>query len=179
MHHDGIPLAPQPLADHRPVLARAVIQHHLGAQLPGTLDLHGRRVGGHDDDGGQAHQRGAVGHPLGVIARRDGDDAAGMARLVDAADLVVGAAELERANPLQRLKFQQHAPAQQLVEPGVLNQRRAQRERADAGVCGADGVNGGRGKHGVHLRVSTCESTDDTWLDSPPLDGEGTRIWFF
>ena len=54
-------------------------------------------------DGAAPGRRGAEGHPLGVVARRGGDHPLGDLGRGSERDLVVGAADLERAGELQGL----------------------------------------------------------------------------
>ncbi len=68
--------------------------------------LDGRRVGRHDDDGRGAEQSRRAGHALGVVARRVGDDAARELGVGQRRDGVVGAADLEGADRLERLRLQ-------------------------------------------------------------------------
>ena len=89
----------------------AVVGHDLAAECLGARDLQARRIGRHDDRRLEAHQRRGRRHALRVIARRAGHHAAGKGRLVHLRDLVVGAAELEGADPLQVLGLEQHAAA--------------------------------------------------------------------
>ena len=71
-------------------------QHDPGAQLPGALHLHERRVGRHDDGGVDAEPGGVVGDGLGVVAGRHGHDARGPLAVVEREQLVERAPLLER-----------------------------------------------------------------------------------
>ena len=87
-------------ADRLAQLPLAVVGPDLRAQRPGALELDRRGVGRHHDGRGLAERLRGGGDPLGVVARGIGDDRARR----DLADGVVGAPELERAGPLQRIR---------------------------------------------------------------------------
>ena len=91
-------------------------QHHPGAEFPGALDLGEGGELGHDDDGRDAQAPGMVGDPLGVIARRHGDDAVFRLLGRQALELVERAPVLERAGVLQALQLQVELAAQALAQ---------------------------------------------------------------
>ena len=101
-------------------------QHHFGAQRPHRVHLDLRRGLRHHDGGLQLQLAGGVGHALGVVAGAGRDHAAGLLRLAQVGDLVVGAAQLEAEHRLRVLALQQHALAEPLrqlgrgVEPRLL-----------------------------------------------------------
>ena len=62
--------------EHRRVLDRIALEHDLGAELRGLLDLHERRQARHHDGRRNPEPRRVAGHALGMIAGRHGDHAA-------------------------------------------------------------------------------------------------------
>ena len=144
--------------DHVTVFAVAIIEHHFGAPGAGVVDLDRRRVGRHDDGGGGAHGVGRGGDALGVIARREGDHAALDFAGVEAADAVVGAAELERPGALQGLGLDQQAAADAFVQQGRFEQRRDHGHAFEAARGGDDvgedrRIKGQRGSHRWRSRI--------------------------
>jgi hypothetical protein len=126
--------------DRLAVLALAIVEHHLGAELGGALTLGPWRVLRHDYDGWHVEQFGGRGDALRVIAGRIGDDASRPGLRRQRGELVVGAPELERAGALQRLRLEKHPSAGARVERGRSKQRGAQghalqaaRRRVDVG----------------------------------------------
>jgi hypothetical protein len=76
-------------------------QHHLGAVAAGGVHLDGRRLLRHDDVRRNSIDRRRIGHGLGMVSARVGDHSAGPDRLVEVADRVERAANLERPDSLQ------------------------------------------------------------------------------
>ena len=118
--------------DRGAVLAVAVVEHDLGAERRGALALGPRRVRRHHDHRRHAEELRRRRHALRVVAGRIGHHAAGAPLLRDRRQLVVGAAELERAGALQRLGLQEHPRAEPRVEHRRGDQRRAQARRPRA-----------------------------------------------
>ena len=81
----------------------------LGAVGLDPRPLERRRVRRHDDDRRRAEQPGGAGDALGVVARRVRDDAAGALRGAQRRDRDVRAADLERADRLERLGLEEAA----------------------------------------------------------------------
>ena len=124
-------------ANHRhAIVARPVERNHFGAHFPDIADLHRRRIGGHGDNRLDAEHRRRRGDALRMVARREGDDAAAALLIAERRQLVVGAAELERAGTLQRLRLEQDAAAETLVELWRFDQRRFD-DQAGQARCGA------------------------------------------
>ena len=116
---------------------RFAVEHHLGAIGLGRLHLHEGRRHRHHDGGGNAETPGMVGHRLGVVAGRHGDDAAAALRRRQRGELDVGAAVLERVRHLQVFVFDEHLGAGQGGELGRREHRGAQhraRQRAPGGL---------------------------------------------
>ena len=94
---------------HRPVVGvvvGALDQLHLGSQPLGAFHLHDGGAVRHADHTADAHAGGRQGYPLGVVARRTGNDALGALFRGELADFVVGATHLETAGDLQVLGLQ-------------------------------------------------------------------------
>jgi len=122
------------------VFAAAVVEHHLGAIGPGVGDLHLRRVGRHDDHRRHAEPPRGQRHALGMIARREGNDAAGAQLLRQRRNRRHAAAKLEASGELQTLRLDQHPAAGDLVQQRRREQRRATDRPRNAGVGGVDPV---------------------------------------
>ncbi len=103
----------------------ASLQDDLRAQLARGLHLRDRRVLGHADQRVHALIACRQGHALCVVAGRGADDAGLALVLVERVDLVVGAANLERARALQVLELEMHLGSRLL----------AQRFRVHGGRC--------------------------------------------
>ena len=78
-----------------------------------------------------------------MIAGGEGHDAAAARGRIERGELVVGAAKLERAGPLQRLGLEEHAAAGERVEHRRGDERRLQR---DPGEPTGRNVDVGRGR---------------------------------
>ena len=152
--HEGQPLARRHVAgiDGGSVDALPMDQYP-GAEACGSLDLGEGCALGHHDGRGNAKALSMMGHALGVIARRHGDNAGRLCLGIEARQLVVGATVLERARVLQVLKLQDH-----LFGAGRLRQARRADGRGAHDMarnhrsCASDIVNGdgiGLGAHGV------------------------------
>ena len=87
------------------VVKGAAEEHHLRAQSLGVVYLHQRGGGGHDDDCPAPGLLGGHGYPLGVVARRGGDEAALALFLGEGADLIGRAPDLIGAGDLQVLRL--------------------------------------------------------------------------
>ena len=98
-------LGGQPRADLLAALRPAVVPDDLGAVAPRRVDLRGRRVLRHEDRRGRAEQPRGDRHRLRVVAGRVRDDAAAPDGFRQRRDLVVRAAELERAAALEALRL--------------------------------------------------------------------------
>ena len=100
------------------VFALAVVEHHLGAEGCRPFAVRPRRIAGHDDGGRHAEELCRRGDTLSVIAGRKRHHAAGALVERERGKLVVGAAKLEGAGPLQGFRLQKHAAAGAGVEDG-------------------------------------------------------------
>ena len=98
----------QPLRLRRRVVIDAGHQHHLCAVATGGLHLADGRPGGHADHRLDPQPGCGQGNALGVVPRRAGDDAPGRLLRRQAADLVVGAPELEGPGQLQVFRLDVH-----------------------------------------------------------------------
>ena len=98
----------QPLRLRRGVVIDAGHQHHLRAVAAGGLHLADGRPGGHADHRLDPQPGCGQGNALGVVPRRAGDDAPGRLLRRQAADLVVGAPELEGPGQLQVFRLDVH-----------------------------------------------------------------------
>ena len=102
-----------------------------------------RRIRRHDDDRRHAEDARRRRHALRMIAGREGHHAAGALVHRDRRQLVVGAAELERAGALQGLGLEEHARAGERVEHRRRHQRRVQGDVREGAGRGID-IGGGR-----------------------------------
>ena len=93
------------------VVVRTVDECHLAAVGANRLDLRQRRVTGHEQVGAGVAAAGGERNGLGVVAGARGDDPAPELGVGEAADPVLGAADLERAAALQVLGLQRHRGA--------------------------------------------------------------------
>ena len=105
------------------------VEHHLGAVRLGRRHLHERRRHRHDDGRRNLEPRGVIGHRLGVIAGRHGDDAALALGLAERGELHQRAAVLERIGDLQIFVFDVDVGAGERRQP-----RRRQHGRAQHGA---------------------------------------------
>ncbi len=102
-HEGRAALGGQPSADRLAALGGAVVEDDLGAGLAGGVDLHPRRVGGHDDGRCDAEPPGGERDPLGMVSGREGDHAARALGFVQLHQPVGRAAQFEAAALLQAL----------------------------------------------------------------------------
>ena len=130
-------------ADRFAALGVAVVKDDLGAERPGVVDFRHRRVRRHDDGRWRADQRCRGRHPLGVVARRPGEDAARDFTLVEPANPIESAAKLKRAGALQGFDLEQNSPARYLVQ-GIGAQQRGEYGVAANPPRGIDNVVYGR-----------------------------------
>ena len=144
--------------DAHAVVAESVERHHFGAHRPHIADLHRRRVGGHGDDGPDAEHGGGGRHALRMVPRGKGDDTTAAVLRAQRRQLVVGAAELERARALQRFRLEQDPAAEALVESGGFKERRLDDQAGKPARGGMDIGNAGKGGHGgvSRDRVHPC-----------------------
>ena len=131
------------LAERLARLAGSVVEHDLRPVAAGARNLHRRRVPRHDDDRGHADELGRSRDGLSMIAGGVGHHAAGLCARVELQQPVAGAPKLERAGALERLRLEQQAPADLLIECVGPQQRRlhrvsgkALRGRVHIGRCG-------------------------------------------
>ena len=87
-------------------------QHHIAAHAPHRIDLDVRRGGRHHDGSLDVQFGPGERYPLGVVARRGGDDPLGPLLLGQTGNLVIGAAQLEGVHRLQILALEHHMVAQ-------------------------------------------------------------------
>ena len=125
------------------LLQRRAGNDHLGAVMPGVLDLHHRRAHRHHDGGGNAEPLGVIGDALRVVARRHGDDAARTLLRRQRREPVQRATLLERGRELEVLEFEPELAAVDVAQrPAVAA------GRLDDGP--ADGL-------GSSLNVARCD----------------------
>src|SRR5690606_27152218 len=89
-----------------PLGGGGALEHDLGAQAAGALDLDVRGGDGHDDDGGDLEEPRGEGDGLCVVAGGEGDDAGPALLLGQARDHGVGAPQLEGADALEVLALE-------------------------------------------------------------------------
>ena len=124
--------------DRLAVVAAPVVEHDLGAKRGGALALGARRVARHDDHRRHVEQLRRRRYPLRVVAGGIRHYAAGPAIVGNRGELVVGAAELERAGALQGLGLEEHARPGERIEHRRGHERRAQRHARKPKRCGID-----------------------------------------
>ena len=102
-------------------------QHDLGAEALGALDLHGRRMARHHDDGRDAELLRVVRQSLRMVAGRHGDHAAACARSAasSCSSRVQRAALLERGGELQVLELDPHLRTDDRRQRARMQARRA------------------------------------------------------
>jgi len=88
------PFGGEPGRDLLATLACPVVLDDLGAHVPRVLQLDPRGVGRHHDRRADAETPGGLGHSLGVVTRRKGDDAGGTLRCAQLHQPVPGARNL-------------------------------------------------------------------------------------
>lgn len=113
------------------IVERRAVQHHLSAEVARCHNLRDRRELRHHDHRWNAEDARGKRHTLRVITSAGGDHAALALLFAQVGDLVVGAANFERAGALQRLRFEIDARAQlareaQLRQHGRLDDLIAQ-----------------------------------------------------
>ena len=125
----------QSCADLVAIAAGPLIEHDLGTEGAGVVDLLLRGIRRHDDDAGDAVHAGGKGHALGVVAGGEGDDPTGAGLRLERRDRRPAAAELEGAGVLQALGLDEQTPPGDFVEEGRRQQRRPPRPagQPDAG----------------------------------------------
>jgi len=148
-HQGHAALFGQAAADGLAVVGEAVEGDHLGAVFPRGGDLGCGRVLGHDDQGRHIEQARRQRDGLRVVARREGQHAAFALRIAEAAERVVGAAELEGAHALQVLALEEELRAQLGIGRAGAQHRRAVRHPLQPTGGIGDVVEGGRGER-VH-----------------------------
>jgi hypothetical protein len=115
-HQRGVAFLGDLAGDGRSVFPCAVVEHYFRAQRRGALTLGAGRVGWHNNDGRHAKKLRSRRDALGMISRRKGHHATRTLILRNGGELVVGAAELERAGALQRLGLEKHARAGERIK---------------------------------------------------------------
>ena len=111
--------------EHRGAVDAVALQQHPRAEALGALHLVEGRALGHDDGGGNGEALGVIGDALGMIAGGHGDDAGlGLLRR-QAAQLVAGAAVLERAGELLVLQLQRRSRPHRWRRPAAAPKRPA------------------------------------------------------
>jgi hypothetical protein len=125
-HQHGTSLLRDAARNRLAVLALAIVEHDLGAERRGALAFRSRRIARHHDDGRHVEQLRGRRDALRMIAGRKRHHPAAPLVGGERGQLVVGAAELERAGPLQRLRLEEDTPAGERIERRRGDQRGAQ-----------------------------------------------------
>ena len=151
-NHGHAALLGQRTHDGLRVFAVAVVAQHLRAVAFGGGALGGGRVVRHHHRGLHAEQRSGQRDGLRMVARREGDHAAGTLLRRELRDRVVGAADLEGADALLVLALEEELRAGQRVSRARAQHRRAVSHAGNALVGAGDVVEGDRkrGVHGAH-----------------------------
>ncbi|GAA2861824.1 hypothetical protein GCM10010837_10960 [Aminobacter niigataensis] len=119
-------------------------QHHAGAVTLGRLALGCRHIDRHDDGDGNAERLAGGGKALGEVAGRIGNHAAPRLVSCELLEPPVGAARLERACPLQRLRLDEDARRAGLAgQRSGFEQGRQLRRTRCFGIGLAEPVQGG------------------------------------
>ena len=106
MHEDEILFRRDFLRAREGIRQGRAVEHHPCTEPLGVLDLAERRSQRHHDGGWNAEPSRVIGHALGMIARRHGDDAARPFCGGQRQQLVQRATILERGGELQILEFE-------------------------------------------------------------------------
>ena len=101
----------------------AAFKNDLGAVRAGTRHFRKRRLGRHHDHRGNAHLAGVIGHRLGMVAGRHGDDAALPRFIGQRLHRDKGAAGLEGRGVLQVFKLQLDLAAERCREHRRVDKR--------------------------------------------------------
>jgi hypothetical protein len=102
--HDHCTAIPSDLSGYGlAALGEPVIEHHLCAITNRSLSFDHGGIRRHDDQGGHAQFTCGIGNALGMVARREGNNASLALILIKTAEAIIGPAKLERAGSLQNL----------------------------------------------------------------------------
>ena len=105
-------------------LGEAVIEHHLCAIANRGLSFDRGCIRRHDDESGHAQFTRGIGNALGMVARREGNNASLALIHIKTAEAIIGPAKLERAGSLQNLGLDPHRATAGLVQGGAGNDGR-------------------------------------------------------
>jgi hypothetical protein len=97
-------------------LSEAVIEHHLCAIANRGLSFDRGCIRRHDDEGGHAQFTRGIGYALGMVARREGNNAPLFLISVKSAKAIIGPAKFERACPLKNLGLDPNLTATSLIQ---------------------------------------------------------------
>jgi hypothetical protein len=115
--NEGKPLLGRELVGKGAGLGQSLaVEDDVGAEMLGMADFDEGGALGHHDGGRNVQAPGVVGHSLGMVPGRHGDDAAPPLLVRQALQLVKGAAVLERAGELQVLELDPELGAGDLGE---------------------------------------------------------------
>ena len=92
------------------------VQHHVGTVGLGGIDLQRRGDLRHADGGLGSTLAGRIGHTLGMVAGRRGDDAVSDLLFGERSNLVIGTANLEGSGDLQVFRLQENLMAGHLAQ---------------------------------------------------------------
>ena len=92
------------------------VQHHVGTVGLGGIDLQRRGDLRHADGGLGSTLAGRIGHTLGMVAGRRGDDAVSDLLFGERSNLVIGTADLEGSGDLQVFRLQENLMAGHLAQ---------------------------------------------------------------
>ena len=125
------------------------MQHHLGSETPGALDLDARREAGHHDDGTQAQPLRVIGHALSMVARTHCHHTTRFGG--ELRQLVASPTFLERCSELQVFKFEIHLRARDSRQGSRHHTRRVQDVALQPGGGLLDIVEVNHGSHYVNF----------------------------
>jgi hypothetical protein len=129
---------------------------------------------GHDDDGVHAEGAGRVGDGLGVVAAGVGDHPSPALFRREGGDLVVGAAQLERAGRLQVLRLEKEGAV--LLAARARDQRRPEGHPADPALREPNIVQRDHGPPPAAEPSRENLSVENTpWRSLRVVDGAKTR----
>ena len=121
----GVPLLLAHQGRHRRCIIKGLaVQNNTGPVVLGVVDLHQGRGGGHDDGGGNAGGLSRIGHALGVVARRSGNQPPLLLLLGEGGALKVSAPDFVGPGHLHVLRLDVDMVAGGLGEERAVNQVR-------------------------------------------------------
>ena len=142
------------------VVKDLAVEDYLGSVVLGVVHLHQGGGGGHDDGGRHSCGLSRVGHPLGVVARRGGDQPPVLLLLGEGADLIVSAPELIGPGGLHVLRLEIDAVSAVFGQVGGVDQRRGPQDGLQYAAGRLEGFQGEHGSFSFVLISCTLYHTE-------------------